>query len=118
MDENRRYIRIERPVVIKYKATEEFRFEDNSVGKNISEGGARFIVYENFSKGTKLDIQLEVPFDPTPISTKGETVWINRIGVEDSGIFEVGVVFKGTAQNDQKRLKKYIENEIKERNKT
>jgi len=117
MEENRKFIRIEWPVVIKYKAIQEPRFGDESVGKNISEGGARFIVYENFSKGTKLDIQLEVPFDSTPIFTKGETVWINKIGEENSGIFEIGVVFKGTAQNDQKRLKKYIENEIKERRK-
>ena len=118
MEENRKFIRIEWPVVIKYKATEKPSFKDQIVGKNISENGARFIVYEHFSKGTKLDIQLEVPFDSTPISTKGETVWINKIGEQDSGIFEVGVVFKGTAQNDQKRLKTYIENEIKERNKT
>lgn len=118
MEENRKFIRIEWPVVIKYKATEEPRFKDQIVGKNISENGARFIVYEHFSKGTKLDIQLEVPFDPTPIFTKGEAVWINKIGEQNSETFEIGVVFKEITQNDQKRLKMYIENEIKERKKT
>ncbi|MCX5688121.1 MAG: hypothetical protein NTV71_05780 [Candidatus Omnitrophica bacterium] len=40
-----------------------------------------------------------------------------KIDEENSETFEAGVVFKGIAQNDPKRLKMYIENEIKERNK-
>lgn len=115
MEENRKFVRIEWPVVIKYKTIEEPRTQDQIVGKDISEGGARFIVYERLTKGTKLDFQLEVPFDPMPISAKGEVSWIKKIGDENSKTFEVGVIFKGVSQNDQKRLKMYIENEIRER---
>ncbi|MDP2940498.1 MAG: PilZ domain-containing protein [Candidatus Omnitrophota bacterium] len=118
MEENRKFVRIEWPVVIKYKTIEEPSAQDQIVGKDISEGGARFIVYERLTKGTKLDFQLEVPFDPMPISAKGEVAWIKKIGDEDAKTFEVGVIFKGLSQNDQKRLKMYIENEIKERRKT
>jgi c-di-GMP-binding flagellar brake protein YcgR len=115
MEENRKFVRIEWPVIIKYKTVEEPSAQDQIVGKDISEGGARFIVYERLMKGTKLDIQLEVPFDSMPMLAKGEVSWIKKIGDEDSKIFEVGVVFKGISQIDQKRLKMYIENEIKER---
>ncbi|MEK6733307.1 MAG: PilZ domain-containing protein [Candidatus Omnitrophota bacterium] len=118
MEENRKFVRIEWPVVIKYKTIEEPRAQDQIVGKDISEGGARFIVYERLMKGTKLDMQLEVPFDTMPIFAKGEVTWIKKAGGEDSKAFEIGVIFKGLSQNDQKRLKMYIENEIKDRRKT
>jgi hypothetical protein len=115
MEENRKFVRIEWPVVIKYKTIEEPSAQDQILGKDISESGARFIVYERLTKGTKLDFQLEVPFDSMPISAKGEIAWIKKIGGEDSKTFEVGAAFKGVSQNDQKRLRMYIENEIKER---
>jgi Tfp pilus assembly protein PilZ len=115
MEENRKFVRIEWPVVIKYKTTEEPPAQDQIVGKDISEGGARFVVYERLTKGTKLDFQLEVPFDSMPIFAKGEVAWIKKVGDEDSKIFEAGVIFKGDRHKDQTRLKMYIENEIKER---
>ena len=115
MEENRKFVRIEWPVVIKYKTIEEPKAEDHIVGKDISEGGARFIIYERLMKGTKLDIQLEVPFDSMPLFVKGEVAWIKKIGEENSKTFEVGVAFEGINQNDHKRLKMYIENEIKSR---
>jgi len=115
MEENRKFVRIEWPVVIKYKTIEEPRTQDQIVGRDISEGGALFIVYERLMRGTKLDMQLEVPFDSMPIFAKGEVAWIKKIGEENSKTFEVGVVFKGLSQSDQKRLKMYIENEIRER---
>lgn len=117
MEENRKFVRVEWPVVIKYKTIEEPSAHDQIVGRDISEGGARFIVYERLMKGTKLDFQLEVPFDSMPIFAKGEVMWIKKIGDDNSKMFEVGVVFKGVSQNDQKRLKMYIEKEIKERRK-
>ena len=118
MQETRKFVRIEWPVVIKYKTIEEPCTQDHIVSKDISEGGARFIVYERLMKGTKLNVQLEVPFDSMPLFATGEVMWIKKIGGENSKMFEVGVTFKGINQNDQKRLKMYIENEIKERRKT
>ena len=118
MEESRKFVRIEWPVIIKYKTVEEPRAQDQIVSKDVSEGGARFIVYERLMKGTKLDVQLEAPFDSMPMFAKGEVAWIKKIGDENSKAFEVGIIFKNISQNDQKRLKMYIENEIKERRKT
>ena len=118
MEESRKFVRIEWPVIIKYKTIEEPRAQDQIVSKDISEGGARFIVYERLMKGTKLNVQLEVPFDSMPLFATGEVAWIKKIGEENSKTFEVGVIFKGISQIDQKRLKMYIENEIKERRKS
>ena len=118
MEENRKFVRIEWPVVIKYKTIEEPRAQDQIVGRDISEGGARFIVYERLMKGTRLDMQLEVPFDTMPIFAKGEVTWIKKIGGENAKTFEIGVVFTQVDEKEQKRLKVYIENEIKERRKS
>lgn len=115
MQENRKFVRIEWPVIIKYKTVEDPYAGDQIVGKDISEGGARFIVYERLMKGTKLEMELEMPFDSIPILAKGEIAWIKKIGDENSKTFEAGVIFKNISQIDQKRLKMYIENEIKER---
>ncbi|MDO8602694.1 MAG: PilZ domain-containing protein [Candidatus Omnitrophota bacterium] len=118
MEENRKFVRIEWPVIIKYKTIEEPHIQDHIVSKDISEGGARFIVYERLMKGTRLDIQLEVPFDSLPIFAKGEVAWIKKAGDEDSKAFEIGVVFTNVDSKEQKRLKMYIESEIKDRRKT
>ncbi|MBU1912306.1 MAG: PilZ domain-containing protein [Candidatus Omnitrophica bacterium] len=118
MEENRKFVRIEWPVIIKYKTIEEPHIQDHTVSKDVSEGGARFVVYERLMKGTKLDIQLEVPFDSMPIFAKGEVAWIKKAGGEDSKAFEIGVIFTNVDSKEQKRLKQYIENEIKERRKT
>jgi c-di-GMP-binding flagellar brake protein YcgR len=115
MEENRKYIRIDWPVIIKYKTVEEPKAQDQVVSKDVSEGGARFIVYERLARGTKLDIQLEAPFDSLPISITAEVAWIKRIGPEESKAFEIGVSFKSVNTNDQKRFKSYLENEIKDR---
>ena len=115
MEESRKFVRIEWPVVIKYKTIEEPRAQDQIVGKDISEGGARFIVYERLMKGTKLDIQLEVPFDSMPIFVKGLIVWIRKLGEENAQTFEVGVSFIEVDPRDQKRFKTYINEEIRRR---
>jgi len=115
MEENRKFVRLDWPVVIKYKTAEEPVTQDQIVGKNVSEGGVCFIVYERLAKGTMLDMQLEVPFDSMPIFIKGEVAWIKKVGEEHAKTFEAGVEFTKVEEKDQKRLKMYIQNEIKNR---
>ena len=115
MEEKRKFVRIEWPVVVEYKTLEEPYTQDQIVGRDISEGGVCFTVYERLLKGTKLDIQVRVPFDSMPIFVKGKVVWVRKVGGEHSKTFEAGVIFSEVDPKDQKRLKTYIENEIKRR---
>ena len=117
MEEKRKFVRIEWPVVVQYKTIEEPYTDDEIVGKDISEGGASFIVYERLSKGLQLEMQIRVPFDSMPIFVKGTVVWIKKIGEEHAKTFEAGVEFTAVDPKDQKRFKRYIENEKKERKK-
>jgi c-di-GMP-binding flagellar brake protein YcgR len=115
MQEKRRFVRIEWPVVVQYKALEEPSTQDQIVGRDISEGGVSFTVYERLTKGTKLDMQVQFPFDSMPIFAKGEIAWIRKAGEEHSKAFEIGVSFIEVDSKDKKRFKMYIENEIKAR---
>lgn len=115
MQEKRRFVRIEWPIVVQYKTLEEPFTKDQIKGKDVSEGGVSFIVYERLSKGTRLDLQIQTPFDSLPVFVKGKVVWIRNIGEEHKKTFEVGVEFTEINPRDQKRFKAYINNEIKER---
>lgn len=117
MEEKRRFVRIEWPVVVQYKTLEEPFTEDQIVGRNISEGGVSFIVYERLQKDTKLDIEIQVPFDSLPVFAKGRIAWVKKIGEKHAKTFEVGIEFTEIDLYDKERLKMYIDNEIRQREK-
>lgn len=115
MEEKRRFVRIEWPIIVQYKALEEPSTQDQIVGRDISEGGVSFTVYERLPKGTMLDMQIQVPFDSMPLFAKGSIVWVKKVGEEHAKTFEVGVGFTEIDPRDQKRLKMYISKEMKEK---
>ncbi|MBU1121262.1 MAG: PilZ domain-containing protein [Candidatus Omnitrophica bacterium] len=115
MEETRKFVRIDWPVLVQYKTLEEPFTKDEIIGKNVSEGGVSFIVYERLLKGTKLDMQIQTPFDSLPIFSKAKVSWIRNVGEEHEKKFEIGVEFTKVDPKDTTRLKKYIDNEIKQR---
>ena len=115
MQEKRKFVRIQWPVIVLYTTLEEPFTKDQIVGKDISEGGVSFVVYERLAKGTRLNMQIQTPFDSLPIFANGKVAWIKNIGQEHEKTFEVGVEFAKVDPKDQNRLKIYIANEIKER---
>lgn len=113
MEEKRRFVRIDWPVIVKYKVLDEPKTEDRCVGKNISEGGLSFPIYERVSKGNSLSLEIELPFDSMPIFAKGTVAWVKEVGQRPTRFFEVGIEFRDISLADRKRLKNYIANEIK-----
>jgi Tfp pilus assembly protein PilZ len=115
MQEKRKFVRIQWPIVVQYKTLEEPYTKDQIVGTDISEGGISFIAYERFTKGTELDLQVQVPFDSMPIFAKGKVAWVKNVGEEHEKTFEVGIQFLKVDTRDQNRLKTYIDNEIRDK---
>jgi len=115
MEEKRRFVRIDWPVVVQYKTLEEPITKDQTLGRDISENGISFVVYERLPKGTRLDIQIQTPFDSLPIFVKGKVSWIRALGEESKKTFEVGVEFIEIDQKDQRRLREYIDTQIKQK---
>lgn len=115
MQEKRKFVRIQWPIVVQYKTLEEPYTKDQIVGSDISEGGVSFISYERLQKGTKLEMQIQVPFDSLPLFAKGKVAWVRTIGEEHEKTFEVGLEFLEVDPRDRNRLKTYLDNEIKEK---
>ena len=105
MQEKRKYIRIEAPVVVTYKMGGEKPVTKKTITKNFSEGGIRFPVYERLKLGTPLELYIETPFDTMPIAAKGQIVWVSALSTKEGReIYDVGVKFTKMQTFDQKRM--------------
>ncbi len=105
MEEKRKYIRIEAPIVVTYKFSGKGTTTKKSITKNFSEGGIRFPVYEKLSIGTPLELYIETPFDTMPIFAKGQVVWTRALSInEGREIYDVGVQFTQMQTFDKKRM--------------
>lgn len=66
--ERRRFPRIGGRFIVSYRVIEENEEADISQSKNISLGGMLLTTNGQFAPGTKLAVEIRLPFDPHPIS--------------------------------------------------
>ncbi len=105
MQEKRKYIRIQAPVVVTYKMGGKTPATKKTITKDFSEGGIRFPVYEKLKIGTPLELYVETPFDTMPIAARGQVVWISALSTKEGReIYDVGVKFTKMQTFDQKRM--------------
>lgn len=105
MQEKRKYIRIEAPVVVTYKLGGSSTSTKKTVTRDFSEGGIRFPVYEKLKIGTPLELYIETPFDTMPIAATGQIVWLNALSTKEGReIYDVGVKFIKMQTFDKKRM--------------
>jgi len=105
MEEKRKYIRIEAPIVVTYKLSGKAPITKKTITKNFSEGGIRFPAYEKLKTGTPLQLLIETPFDTIPISATGQIVWTKALSVaEGREIYDVGVKFTQMQSFDKRRM--------------
>ena len=104
MQEKRKYIRIEAPIVVTYKLDRESATK-KTITKDFSEGGIRFPVYEKLDAGATLEMYIETPFDTIPIFAIGRVVWTKALSVKEGReIYDVGVQFTEMKSFDRKRI--------------
>ena len=105
MEEKRKYIRIEAPVVVTYKLKDKSRTGKKSITKDFSEGGIRFPVYEELKVGTPLELYVDTPFDTIPIFATGQIVWTKALNTQKGReIYDIGVKFIQMRTFDKKRM--------------
>jgi len=105
MQEKRKYIRIEAPVVVTYKLGGKGVASRKTVTKDFSEGGIRFPVYEKLKIGTAIELYIETPFDTMPIAAAGQIVWTSALSTKEGReIYDVGVKFTKMQTFDKKRM--------------
>ena len=79
--------------------------------KNISQGGACIIAYEELKLGDLLDLKIHLPDSGEEIKVIGKVVWCKEfsIGNEQKGKrFDVGVEFVGLNDNTFGKINKYL----------
>lgn len=111
MQEKRKYIRIEAPVVVTYKLGDKKTLTKKTVTRDFSEGGIRFPVYEKIKLGAAIELYIETPFDTMPIAASGQIVWTNALSTKEGReIYDVGVKFTKMQTFDKKRMAQTAKN--------
>lgn len=65
--ERRKYPRIPGRFIVSYRILDEVDNSDISQTKNLSLGGMLLTTNRQFNRGTKLALEIRLPFDPDPI---------------------------------------------------
>jgi c-di-GMP-binding flagellar brake protein YcgR len=102
MIERRKFIRLQAPIGIFYRPLQKNKKTKSfaSLAKNIGGGGIRFLVKEELSQGSLLDLKIQIPHLHDPIHAVGEVVWISKA--------EAGVRFRDIASKDLHRILEYV----------
>ena len=95
--DNRRTPRVERPLVVWYRAASDVTWRSSPVN-DVSSGGARFLSERAFGVGATLDLQLQLP---EPLSVRARVAWQEP---SSAGMIELGVIFEAGDVETKRRL--------------
>ena len=107
MQEQRRYIRVESPVVVEFPNPGTMKTE-RSFTQDISEGGMRFPTAVRLQIGQELPLALELPFHNATLHATGEILWIREISRLGGPDYEVGIRFLWIEDPDRQRLAHHL----------
>jgi hypothetical protein len=80
--------------------------------KDTSQAGVRFPVRERLTQGTRLELELRLPGEATPIQAQAEVVWCGRF--QGNGPYEVGCRFTQIDPLDRGKLIHHIHETLKQ----
>ena len=109
MQERRRYIRIQTPVLVEFPNPETMKTE-RSFTQDVSESGMRFPSAVKLQVGQELPMTLELPFHDATMNATGEVVWIREVSRLGAPQYEVGVRFRWIQDPDRQRLVRHLAN--------
>lgn len=107
--ERRRFIRLKKPLVIKYSHIGELKNDEAFTGENISAGGICVIIKEPLTLGAPLNLRVYLPDNTLPIKIKGKVAWSKQV-FDKAGqkLFETGIEFVEINDLDFKKIAKYV----------
>ena len=107
MQERRRFIRIETPVMIEFPAPGTLKTE-RSFTQDVSESGMRFPTTVKLQMGQELALTLELPFHDATMHATGEVIWIREVARLGAPQYDVGVRFRWIEDPDRQRLTRHL----------
>jgi len=107
MQEQRRHVRIETPVLVQFPNPQTMKTE-RSFTQDVSESGMRFPTAVKLQMGQELPITIQIPFQDSTLHTTGEIVWIREIARMGAVQYEIGVRFRWIEDPDRQRLSRHL----------
>ncbi len=110
--DRRRTLRLPANLDIKYSLLDKEVAPKISQSYNISVGGAQIIIYEKIKKATRINIEIEIPYQPDPVKTIAEIAWLHEkfsLSLKQKRrVFFAGVKFIKINPHDEAKLLEYI----------
>ena len=108
MQERRRYIRLEVPVLIEFPNPQTWKTE-RSYTQDISESGLRFPTAVQLQMGQELALTLQLPYhQDLAFHATGEIIWIREVARLGATQYDVGVRFRWIEDLDRLRLTRFL----------
>ena len=107
VQERRRFVRITENLQISYEVMSK-RMVRDSLTKDVSQAGIRFLTQEFIAKDSLLKIRLILEKIPFSFETLARVVWVRE--VSRSGRYEIGVEFTNISAEAAKQLIDYLTN--------
>ena len=107
MQERRRHIRIETPVLVEFPHPATMKTE-RSFTQDVSESGMRFPTEVKLQVGQELALTLELPFREATMHATGEVLWIRETSRLGGPQYDVGVRFRWLEDPDRQRLVRHL----------
>ena len=107
MQERRRHIRLDTPVLIEFPDPATMKTE-RSFTKDMSESGMRFPTSVKLEIGKELPLSLKLPFQDATLHATGEVIWIREVSRLGAPQYQVGVRFRWIEDPDRQRLFRHL----------
>ena len=107
MEERRKHIRIQTPVLVEFPHPETMKTE-RSFTLDVSESGIRFPTAVKLQIGQEMPITIQMPFYNTDMHATGEILWIREVSRLGAPQYEVGVRFKWIEDPDRQKLSRHL----------
>ncbi|MFH1784515.1 MAG: PilZ domain-containing protein [bacterium] len=108
MEERRKFVRLQKPVEVKYKFASESSKDEETKTRDISEGGVRIMMNTKILPGNIIDLEIILPDTAEPIKALGETVWEEEFLEGRNLAYEIGVKFIKISPKDREKISKHV----------
>ena len=107
MQERRRHIRVETPILVEFPNPETMKTE-RSFTQDVSESGMRFPTAVKLQIGQELPLTMELPFRDATMHATGQIQWIREVSRHGNPHYDVGVRFRWIEDPDRQRLTRHL----------
>ena len=107
--ERRKFKRFDAYMSVRYQTPQPEENRGIALSKDLSREGLKLNSPTQLSKGTTLDLELDIPDDPRPVRVTGKIVWSEALQGKDQG-YDAGVRFMMMDPVDKFRVLDYAYN--------